>query len=143
MSSGAGAEAGIITAIIAGIIAAVFGGSHIQVSGPTGAMVVVIAPIIATYGTRALPLVTLLAGIIVLVAGALRLGRLVSFIPWPVIEGFTAGIGITIFLQQIPAITGATPTSNHTIIAAGQALLSATPSTWHGLLSWSRSCGRA
>lgn len=55
VSSGAGAEAGIITAIIAGIIAAVFGGSHIQVSGPTGAMVVVIAPIIATYGTRALP----------------------------------------------------------------------------------------
>lgn len=127
VSSGAGAEAGIITAIVAGIIAAVFGGSHIQVSGPTGAMVVVIAPIIATHGTRALPLVTLLAGIIVLVAGALRLGRLVSFIPWPVIEGFTAGIGITIFLQQIPAITGATPTSNHTIIAAGQALLSATP----------------
>src|SRR5699024_10213873 len=64
VSSGAGAEAGIITAIIAGVIAAVFGGSHVQVSGPTGAMVVVLAPIVATYGVEAVALVSVMAGVI-------------------------------------------------------------------------------
>ncbi|WP_271395777.1 SulP family inorganic anion transporter [Neomicrococcus lactis] len=106
ISSGAGAEAGLITAIVAGIIAAVFGGSNVQVSGPTGAMVVVLAPIVASHGVSAVVLVTLMAGIIVVAAGFLRLGRAVSFIPWPVIEGFTLGIGVIIFLQQIPALTG-------------------------------------
>ncbi|GAB2906386.1 SulP family inorganic anion transporter [Neomicrococcus lactis] len=106
ISSGAGAEAGLITAIVAGIIAAVFGGSNVQVSGPTGAMVVVLAPIVASHGVPAVILVTLMAGIIVVAAGFLRLGKAVSFIPWPVIEGFTLGIGVIIFLQQIPALTG-------------------------------------
>lgn len=106
ISSGAGAEAGLITAIVAGIIAAVFGGSNVQVSGPTGAMVVVLAPIVASHGVSAVVLVTLMAGIIVVAAGFLRLGRAVSFIPWPVIEGFTLGIGVIIFLQQVPALTG-------------------------------------
>lgn len=106
ISSGAGAEAGLITAIVAGIIAAVFGGSNVQVSGPTGAMVVVLAPIVASHGVPAVVLVTLMAGLIVVAAGFLRLGRAVSFIPWPVIEGFTLGIGVIIFLQQIPALTG-------------------------------------
>lgn len=105
ISSGAGAEAGLITAIVAGMVAAVFGGSHVQVSGPTGAMVVVLAPIVATHGIAAVALVSILAGILVLVAGVLRLGRSVSFIPWPVIEGFTLGIGVIIFLQQVPALT--------------------------------------
>ncbi|HTN57023.1 MAG TPA: SulP family inorganic anion transporter [Protaetiibacter sp.] len=107
ISSGAGAEAGIITAIVAGIVAAVFGGSHVQVSGPTGAMVVVLAPIVASHGIGAVALVSLMAGVIVLIAGALRLGRAVSFIPWPVIEGFTFGIAVIIFLQQVPALTRA------------------------------------
>jgi len=107
ISSGAGAEAGLITAIIAGVVAAVFGGSNVQVSGPTGAMVVVLAPIVASHGIGAVALVSLLAGLIVLVAGALRLGRAVSFIPWPVIEGFTLGIAVIIFLQQVPALTRA------------------------------------
>lgn len=106
ISSGAGAEAGLITAIVAGIIAAVFGGSNVQVSGPTGAMVVVLAPIVASHGVPAVVLVTLMAGLIVVAAGFLRLGRAVSFIPWPVIEGFTLGIGVIIFLQQVPALTG-------------------------------------
>jgi SulP family sulfate permease len=106
ISSGAGAEAGLITAIVAGVVAAVFGGSHVQVSGPTGAMVVVLAPIVASHGMGAIALVTLMAGAIVLVAGVLRLGRAASFIPWPVIEGFTLGIAIIIFLQQVPALTG-------------------------------------
>lgn len=107
IASGAGAEAGLITAIVAGVIAAVFGGSNVQVSGPTGAMVVVLAPIVAAHGMGAVAVVSVLAGILVLAAGALRLGRAVSFIPWPVIEGFTLGIAVIIFLQQIPALTGA------------------------------------
>jgi len=107
ISSGAGAEAGLITAIVAGVVAAVFGGSNVQVSGPTGAMVVVLAPIVASHGLGAVALVSLMAGVIVLVAGVLRLGRAVSFIPWPVIEGFTLGIAVIIFLQQVPALTRA------------------------------------
>ena len=103
VSSGAGAASGLITAVVAGLVAAVFGGSHVQVSGPTGAMVVVLAPIIAAHGPGALAAVTVLAGVIVLIAGVLKLGRVVSFIPWPVIEGFTVGIAVIIFLQQIPA----------------------------------------
>ncbi|MGV8877181.1 MAG: SulP family inorganic anion transporter [Rhodoglobus sp.] len=106
VSSGAGAEAGLITAIVAGIIAAVFGGSNVQVSGPTGAMVVVLAPIVASQGIEAVAIVSLMAGVIVVIAGVLRLGRTVSYIPWPVIEGFTVGIGAIIFLQQIPAALG-------------------------------------
>lgn len=105
ISSGVGPEAGLITAIVAGLIAAIFGGSHLQVSGPTGAMVVVLAPIVATYGLAAVATVSVMAGIIVLLAGLLRLGRAVSFIPWPVIEGFTLGIGMIIFTQQIPLLT--------------------------------------
>src|SRR5690625_5095220 len=83
VSSGAGAEAGLITAIVAGLVAAIFGGSHVQVSGPTGAMVVVLAPIVMNYGAGALMVVSVMAGIVVLIAGLLRLGRTVSYIPWP------------------------------------------------------------
>jgi SulP family sulfate permease len=106
VSSGAGAEAGLITAIVAGLVAAVFGGSNVQVSGPTGAMVVVLAPIVISYGVGAVAIVSLLAGAIVVLGGVLRLGRTVSYIPWPVIEGFTVGIGVIIFLQQVPSAVG-------------------------------------
>ena len=112
VSSGAGAASGLITAIVAGLIAAVFGGSHIQVSGPTGAMVVVLGPIVATQGVGAVAAVSLMAGMIVLAAGVAKLGRVVSYIPWPVIEGFTLGIAVIIFLQQIPAAIGA-PAADH------------------------------
>lgn len=107
ISSGVGAAAGLITAIVAGLVAAVFGGSHVQVSGPTGAMAVVLAPIVAQHGLGSIALVTVLAGFIVLVAGITGLGRAVTFIPWPVIEGFTLGIASIIFLQQVPAACGA------------------------------------
>jgi SulP family sulfate permease len=128
ISSGAGAEAGLITAIVAGVVAAVFGGSNVQVSGPTGAMVVVLAPIVASHGLGAVALVSLMAGVIVLIAGALRLGRAVSFIPWPVIEGFTFGIAVIIFLQQVPALTRADAAgASHTnvVITAVEALANA------------------
>ncbi|MGR0221709.1 SulP family inorganic anion transporter [Agromyces sp. ZXT2-6] len=106
VSSGAGAASGLVTAIVAGVVAAVFGGSNVQVSGPTGAMVVVLAPIIAAHGLGALAIVGVLAGLMVLAAGILRLGRAVTFIPWPVIEGFTLGIAVIIFLQQVPSALG-------------------------------------
>lgn len=108
ISSGVGAAAGLITAIVAGLVAAVFGGSHVQVSGPTGAMAVVLAPIVAQHGLGSIALVTVLAGVIVVVAGIAGLGRAVTFIPWPVIEGFTLGIAAIIFLQQVPAAFGVT-----------------------------------
>ncbi|MBO0595768.1 SulP family inorganic anion transporter [Nesterenkonia sp. E16_7] len=120
VSSGAGAASGLITAVVAGFIAAVFGGSNVQVSGPTGAMVVVLGPVIAAHGILALAVVTVLAGLLVIAAGALKLGRVVSFLPWPVIEGFTLGIAVIIFLQQVPAALGvlAGPSANAAVSAA-------------------------
>lgn len=117
VSSGAGAEAGLVTAVVAGLVAAVFGGSNVQVSGPTGAMVVVLGPIVATRGAGALGVVCLLAGVLVVLAGVLRLGRTVGLIPWPVIEGFTVGIAVIIFLQQVPAALGV-PAAGHDANAA-------------------------
>lgn len=114
ISSGAGAEAGIITAIVAGFVAAIFGGSNVQVSGPTGAMVVILVPIMAAFGLPGLALVSVMAGVIVVIAGVLKLGRSVSFIPWPVIEGFTLGIAVIIFMQQIPSLLSASPRSHGT-----------------------------
>ena len=127
VSSGAGAEAGLITAIVAGVVAAIFGGSNVQVSGPTGAMVVVLAPIVAIHGVGAVAVVSLLAGVIVLIAGVLRLGRTVSYIPWPVIEGFTVGIGIIIFLQQVPAAVGVSGAghSSNAVVAAIESVIGA------------------
>lgn len=127
VSSGAGAESGLVTAIVAGVVAAVFGGSNVQVSGPTGAMVVVLAPIIAAHGAGALAIVGLLAGVMVLIAGALRLGRAVSLIPWPVIEGFTLGIAIIIFLQQVPSAVGVPAAEGaNAVVGAVDAVLRAT-----------------
>ncbi|MGP9537385.1 SulP family inorganic anion transporter [Brachybacterium sp. AOP43-C2-M15] len=130
VSSGLTAEQGLVTAIVAGLLAAVFGGSNVQVSGPTGAMVVVLVPIVATYGVGAIAAVTLLAGLIVTVTGLLRLGKVVSIIPWPVIEGFTLGIACIIFMQQIPLIASAAPTapgehSSNALVAAVQSLAAA------------------
>lgn len=123
VSSGAGAEAGLITAIVAGFIAAIFGGSHVQVSGPTGAMVVVLGPIVALHGASALAVVCLMAGVMVVLAGIFRLGGLVSVIPRPVIEGFTLGIAVIIFLQQVPSALGSTAgPSNNAVIAALQSI---------------------
>lgn len=128
VSSDAGAASGLITAVIAGVIAAIFGGSNIQVSGPTGAMVVVLGPVIAAHGLGALAAVSVLAGVIVGAAGLLKLGRVVTLLPWPVIEGFTVGIAVIIFLQQVPAAFGvkAGPSSN-AVISAIQSLGTVSP----------------
>jgi len=106
VTSGAGATAGIITAIVAGFVAALMGGSSFQVSGPTGAMTAVLLPIVAQHGTTALPILCVMAGVILVLLGIARVGQYVRFIPWPVVTGFTNGIGVIIFLQQLPNVLG-------------------------------------
>ena len=106
ITSGMGATAGLITAVVAGFVAAVFGGSSLQVSGPTGAMTVVLVPIVERYGVSAVYMVSVLAGVMVIAAALAGLGKAIMFIPWPVVEGLTAGIGIVIILQQLPLILG-------------------------------------
>ena len=118
VSSGVGAEAGLITAVVAGLVAAVMGGSNVQVSGPTGAMVVVLAPVVATHGTGSIALVSLMAGLMVCALGISGLGRAVAFIPWPVVEGFTLGIATIIFLQQVPSALGTEGIPGHNILLA-------------------------
>lgn len=123
ITTGLGAEAGLITAIVAGLVAAVFGGSNVQVSGPTGAMTVVLVPIVARYGTDAVLVVGLLAGVLVVAAAFARLGRYLAYIPWPVVEGFTVGIAIIIFLQQVPAAVGVPkPEGENTAAVAARAV---------------------
>lgn len=143
VSSGVGAQAGLITAVVAGFLAAVFGGSNVQVSGPTGAMVVVLAPIVATHGAASIVVVGLLAGFIVILMGLLRLGRSVEFIPWAVLEGFTLGIAVIIFMQQVPAAAGSpdyevsTNASVSAWLAIQAALTSAATAVSASALSWS------
>ncbi len=106
MTTGLGASAGLVTAIIAGFVAAVFGGSHFQVSGTSGAMAVVLVPVVARHGAEAVFLVGILAGLLLIAATVARLGRYLAYVPWPVVEGFTLGVGVIIFLQQVPAALG-------------------------------------
>jgi sulfate permease, SulP family len=105
-ASGLGAEAGLVTAVVAGIVAAVLGGSNVQVSGPTGAMTVVLLPVIAAHGTGGVLMVGLMAGVILIAMAFLRVGRYVRFLPVSVLEGFTAGIAVVIALQQVPVALG-------------------------------------
>jgi len=123
ITSGLGATAGLMTAIVAGFVAAVFGGSNLQVSGPTGAMTVVLVPLVAKYGADAVFLVGLMAGVIVVGASFARLGRLLAYIPWPVIEGFTVGIAVIIFLQQVPNALGVPkPAGENPAVVAARAV---------------------
>ena len=96
VSSGASAAAGLVTAIVAGIVIALLGGASFQISGPTGAMSAVLVGIVAAHGLQGVFFVCFAAGVLLLIAGVLRLGRLISFIPMPVIMGFTSGIAIII-----------------------------------------------
>ena len=106
ITSGMSAAAGLTTAILAGFVAALLGGSRFQVSGPTGAMTVVLVPIIHSYGIKAIPLLGLMAGLIVIVLALIKAGPFINRIPWPVVEGFTVGIAAVIALQQIPLALG-------------------------------------
>lgn len=101
IASGASPEAGLYTAILAGFTAAALGGSPVQVTGPTGAFVVIVYGIIAEFGIDGLITATLLAGIILLIMGFFRLGSVIKFVPFPITVGFTAGIAVTIFAGQL------------------------------------------
>lgn len=106
VASGVGAAAGVITAIVAGVVAAVFGGSSVQVSGPTGAMAVVLVSIVSRDGVGAVASVAVMAGVMVICFGVLGMGRVINFVPWSVLEGFTLGIAVVIALQQVPLLLG-------------------------------------
>jgi MFS superfamily sulfate permease-like transporter len=121
-SSGLGAGAGLITAIVAGAIAALFGGSHVQVSGPTGAMTVVLVPIIGRYGSQAVLAVGLLAGLLLVGLAFVRAGRFIRYVPVPVVEGFTIGIAAIIGLQQLPAVLGVHVHAEKVLTLAGAAI---------------------
>lgn len=115
VSSGADAAAGMVTAIIAGVVIGSFSGGFYQISGPTGAMAAVLMGIIATQGLEGVLVATFIAGIFLLLAGIFKLGSLTSFIPSPVITGFTSGIAIIIALGQIDNFFGTTSTGDSAI----------------------------
>lgn len=123
ISSGLGAEAGLVTAIVAGALAAVFGGSNLQVSGPTGAMTVVLVPIMAAHGPGGVLTVGLLAGVLLLLLAIARAGRYMRYVPTPVVEGFTLGIAAVIALQQVPSALGVpTPEGEKVALVAAKAV---------------------
>jgi len=106
IASGVSPEKGLITAIIAGIIISAFGGSRVQIGGPTGAFIVIVYGIIQTYGTSGLTIATFMAGFIIIGLGLARLGNLLKFIPYSLIVGFTSGIALIIFSSQINDFLG-------------------------------------
>ena len=106
IASGVSPEKGIITAIVAGFIISLLGGSKVQIGGPTGAFIVIIYGIIQNYGIGGLTVATLLAGVLLILLGVFKLGAVIKFIPYPIIVGFTSGIALTIFTTQIADIFG-------------------------------------
>ena len=106
IASGVSPEKGIITAIVAGFIISLLGGSKVQIGGPTGAFIVIIYGIIQDYGIGGLTVATLLAGVLLILLGVFKLGAVIKFIPYPIIVGFTSGIALTIFTTQIADIFG-------------------------------------
>jgi len=101
IASGVSPTVGLITAIIGGFAVSALGGCSVQIGGPTGAFIVIVYNIIATYGLEGLAVATLMAGVILVMLGMFRLGTVIKFIPYPIVVGFTAGIALTIFSTQI------------------------------------------
>lgn len=120
IASGVSPEKGIITAIVAGFIISLLGGSKVQIGGPTGAFIVIIYGIIQEYGVGGLTIATLIAGILLILLGVFKLGAVIKFIPYPIIVGFTSGIAVTIFTTQIGDVLGLTET---VLDANGQEIL--------------------
>ena len=108
IASGVSPEKGIITAIIAGFLISLLGGSKVQIGGPTGAFIVIIYGIIQQYGEAGLIVATLMAGVLLVLLGVFKLGAVIKFIPYPIIVGFTSGIAVTIFTTQIADVFGLT-----------------------------------
>lgn len=108
IASGVTPEKGIITAIVAGFIISLLGGSKVQIGGPTGAFIIIIYGIIQQYGLEGLTIATLMAGAFLILFGVLRLGTIIKYIPYPIVVGFTSGIAVTIFTTQIKDLFGLT-----------------------------------
>jgi SulP family sulfate permease len=112
IASGVKPEQGIYTAIIGGLLVSLFGGSRLQIAGPTGAFIVILAGVTAEHGVDGLQIATMMAGAMLLLLGMARLGAIIKFIPDPVIVGFTAGIGVIIWVGQwrdffgLPKVSG-------------------------------------
>lgn len=108
IASGVTPEKGIFTAIIAGFIISFLGGSTVQIGGPTGAFIVIVYGIVEQYGVQGLAIATVLAGVMLVVMGFLKLGSIIKFVPYPIVVGFTSGIALTIFSTQIKDFFGLT-----------------------------------
>src|SRR6187549_2368024 len=106
IASGVAPERGLYTAIIAGFLISALGGSRVQIGGPTGAFVVIVAGIVAKHGYGGLVVCTVLAGLMLIAMGFARMGALIKFIPYPVVTGFTAGIAVIIFSSQMKDFFG-------------------------------------
>lgn len=106
IASGVTPEQGIITAIIAGFIISFLGGSRVQIGGPTGAFIVIVYGVVQTHGVKGLLIATIISGVILVLLGVFKLGKIIKFIPYPIIVGFTSGIAVTIFTTQIADLFG-------------------------------------
>lgn len=106
IASGVGPTEGLVTAIIAGVLISVFGGSKVQIGGPTGAFIVIIYGIIQQFGLGGLAIATIMAGVMLVLMGIFKLGSIIKFMPYPIIVGFTGGIAITIFSTQMNDLFG-------------------------------------
>src|SRR5574344_3105672 len=106
IASGVGPTEGLVTAIIAGFLISLFGGSKVQIGGPTGAFIVIVYGIIQQHGITGLTIATLMAGVLLVLMGIFKLGNVIKFVPYPVIVGFTAGIALTIFSTQMNDLFG-------------------------------------
>ena len=106
IASGVSPEKGLITAIIGGFIVSFLGGSTVQIGGPTGAFIVIVYGIIQNFGVEGLIIATLIAGVLLVLMGVLRMGTVIKFIPYPVVVGFTSGIALTIFTTQMKDLFG-------------------------------------
>lgn len=122
IASGVSPQQGLITAIVAGAIISILGGSHVQIGGPTGAFIVIIAGIIAQYGLNGLMIATLMAGIILIAMGFLKMGDIIKFMPYPIIVGFTSGIALTIFSTQMKDFFGLTALDGSTLAVPSEFL---------------------
>jgi len=124
IASGADPKAGLVTAIVGGLLISLLGGSRVQIGGPTGAFIVVVYGVIERYGLDGLLLATLIAGVILVVGGLVRAGRFVALVPEPVIEGFTVGIAVIIGVSQLKDLLGLSATK----VSAD--LVEALPALW-------------
>jgi len=135
IASGVRPDQGIWTAIIAGFLISALGGSRVQIGGPTGAFVPILAGIVATFGYGGLAIATVMAGVFLLIMGVAKLGNLIKFIPYPVIAGFTSGIAVIIFIGQLKEFLGLSLKMPHHTPQQFWAILTQIPeANWHSVV---------